>query len=281
MAPWAQPSIRTWGWTRFWDGSSSQYVSIPGPSREGPSPADLSVVTDDRPFYVDIARGLHPTLARLLELALAATALTFLPTAVSARRAAGARGLRIALLCTILGVAFMLVEVALIQRLALVVGFPTRSLSLTLLALLAAGALGSALGARLGAPLPGLLVLAALAVAYGLLLPRLLPPVLGQPLSLRLLAAAVLVLVPGLLMGRPLPGVLERLPPRLAPLVPSFWAVNGVAAVLGSVGAVCLAKLVGWSGVLLVAGGLYALAAALASGMAPAPPGRTIVEDRS
>jgi hypothetical protein len=42
-------------------------------------------------------------------------------------------------------------------------------------------------------------------------------------------------------------------------LIPWAWGVNGAASVLGSVGAVALAMLVGFDAALLVAAGLYLL----------------------
>jgi hypothetical protein len=59
----------------------------------------------------------------------------------------------------------------------------------------------------------------------------------------------------GVPMGQPFPVGLRALP---SSLIPAAWAVNGAASVFGSVLGMALAKWVGYSGLLLLGGALYA-----------------------
>jgi len=241
--------------------------------------ASLAAVTDDSPFYVDIARGLHPTLRQLLVGAAVATVLVFgavIAFAWARRgRATGEGGeapIRARALSAwiiyfgMLGAGFMLVELTLMQRMILLLGFPTRSLTVTLAALLVSSALGSmatqkgppeAATARLVRMLP---VLLALLVGYRFLLPPLIEALLPLPLWLRSVGAAIIVFPAGFLMGMPFPTALRTLTGGYREMIPAFWSVNGVTSILGSVATMSLAKFVGYNGAMLAGAGCYLVA---------------------
>jgi len=239
--------------------------------------ASLRPVSDDSPFYVDVSPGLHPTLAGLLSGALLAALLVLATAALIGRgvlrgatragEAPGRGALPASLLYfSMLGAGFILVEIALIQRFSVLLGFPTRSLSVSLFAILLSSALGAA-WAQQGSPAAAarrlrlcLPLLAALVVAYRFLLPPLIEALLAQPLAIRVAATGLLLLPPGFLMGLPFPTALRVLGPALRRLVPAFWSVNGVTTILGSVATMSLAKFAGYSGALLVGAGCYAVA---------------------
>ena len=71
----------------------------------------------------------------------------------------------------------------------------------------------------------------------------------------------------GFLMGMPFPSGLRILGARTPTLIPWMWGVNGLTSVIGSVGAMVLAKLAGFTNVLIVGAALYALAAVLVAGL--------------
>lgn len=243
--------------------------------------ANLSAVTDDSPFYVDIAHGLHPMLQELLTGSLVATLLVFgavLAYGLGVRRQmqrsgvkaddrVGLGGLaRWILYFAMLGAGFMLVELALVQRFILLLGFPTRSLTVTLAALLVSSALGSWFSQR-GTPeaarrrlvrlLPVLLLLL---IGYRFVLEPLLQSLLPLPLWVREGGTALLLLPAGFLMGMPFPTALRSLGQAYGRLIPAFWSVNGVTSILGSVATMALAKFVGYGGALLAGAGCYLLA---------------------
>lgn len=160
----------------------------------------------------------------------------------------------------------MLVELALMQRFILLLGFPTRSLSVTLFALLVSSALGSRLtqkgrpedaGARLRLALPALL---ALLVLYRFALPPVLDLLLPFPLWLRVVATVLLLLPAGFLMGMPFPTALRNLEGAASRMIPAYWSVNGVTSILGSVLTMSIAKFTGYGTALLIGAGCYLVA---------------------
>jgi predicted membrane-bound spermidine synthase len=168
----------------------------------------------------------------------------------------------------LIGVGFMLVEIPLIQRFQLLLGYPILSLVAVLATLLFAGGVGSVLSqrwktARLNrrVMLAGLWI-AGLAVIYRVALPTLLDAVLKQPLAVRVLAVIVLTALLGIPMGIPFPSLM-RLAGQFRQRVALLWAVNGVFSVLGSVLAVVMSMTWGFSWALLLGALLYLMLAGL------------------
>lgn len=173
-----------------------------------------------------------------------------------------------------IGVGFMAVEVCLAQKLILYVGYPTLSLAVTLFALLLGGGLGSlltqswppsvlavkgAVGAGAVVALLGILgPLGGLDVLFATTLP--------WPILARIGAASVVLLPIGFAMGTQFPSAVRRLGQYSPSLLCWMWAINGVASVLGSVGAMCAAKLWGFYTVLVIGGLCYALVGILSLG---------------
>lgn len=237
--------------------------------------ANLSPVTDDSPFYVDISHGLHPTLVQLLTGALMATGVVLLvvliaglvPPRGTPRTPGQARVVLGGIVYfAMLGGGFMLVELALMSRFTMLLGFPTRSLTVSLFALLVSGALGSmasqrgTAGEARGRLLRFLPLLVAVLLLYRFALPPVLHTLLPLPLWVRALASGLLLFPAGFLMGMPFPTGLRCLEGVHARLIPAFWSVNGVTSILGSVATMALAKFIGYSGALLVGAGCYVLA---------------------
>lgn len=230
-------------------------------------PPNLWPVTDDRPFFVDFSRRLDPALAWLFSGVSMATAVALLAAVAMGRRLTAAPAAAAAPLCfACLGIGFMAAETALIQRLGLSLGSPTRALGVGLDALLVGGALGSGLSQRLnGHALSRAtrLSLAAIIVALvfcGLGLPVILQRLEPFPLPVRIVAAAALVGLVGLPMGVPFSSALRLLEEPSGRLTPALWGLNGVASLLGGVATVVLAKFFGYGAGLVLAIVAYALA---------------------
>ena len=142
-----------------------------------------------------------------------------------------------------IGIAFMFVEITLIQRMSLFLGHPIYGLAIVLFSIILTTGLGSLLSAR-AAPLvtPGLVGWPLLLAAYIALLPSWLDNVLDQTETGSLIVRATVclaVMIPaGLLMGFMFP-VGMRLCNRIdTRITPWLWAVNGAAGVLATGGAV-------------------------------------------
>jgi hypothetical protein len=170
-----------------------------------------------------------------------------------------------------LGTGFMFLEIALIQKLTLFLGYPTHSLTVTLFALLLATGLGSLhagrTAGRLAPALASRLVLLAVMVGfYAFGLDALVNAAIGWPFGLRV-ALAVAVLAPlGLCLGAFMPlglAYVAGLTPHAVEFVAWCWAVNGFCSVLSSVLATVLAIVMGFNRVLLTGLALYIVGVAV------------------
>jgi hypothetical protein len=139
-----------------------------------------------------------------------------------------------------LGLAFMLVEIPLIQRLGIYLGSPTYALAAVLFTLLLSSGIGSLTTHRISidtAPkaLQGrfiaLLVVLALQLA---LLPALLAWTQQLSFAGRLTICIAAIAPAGFLMGQPFPLGIKWLGGRAPDTIPWLWAVNGAASVAGS-----------------------------------------------
>jgi hypothetical protein len=161
-----------------------------------------------------------------------------------------------------LGLGFMLIEIALIQRLSLMLGRPAVAFATVFAGLLIGAGIGSRLSERFPKKSEATTLAAFTAAALVLLLEVVLPLCLALPEIARIAIASLLVLPVGVVLGMPFPlGLLEtqRAPGRL---IAWAFAANGVASIAGTVLALILATEIGFSGVLFVAAALYALARA-------------------
>jgi hypothetical protein len=249
---------------------------------------DISPPTDDRPFFFHFFRwqqtsevlenlgrrwqpfggsGYLALVALLVFAAAAAAIFVVAPIALRSgfraafRRAGARRAARTLGYFTAIGLAYLFVEVALIQRFILVLGHPTLALAVVVGALLLASGVGSWLSPRI--PWRGAIVaLAILLALYPGLTGLVTPALLAAPLALRLVAVVALIAPVGLLMGVPFARGIGALGDADA-LVPWAWAANGSASVVSAVAAAMLALSFGFTPVLVGAGALYLVAAAL------------------
>jgi len=164
-----------------------------------------------------------------------------------------------------LGLGFILIEIVLLQRLQLFLGQPLYTLSVVLASLLIFTGLGSYLAGRIQEVSYKTLYWLLGAVVCGILLtlaimPLVLAWALGFALPLRVLIAVLQVAPLGILMGAPFPTGLRIVGEEAAPLVPWAWAVNGFFTVIGSVTAVILGMILGFTAVFVIAAGCYAVA---------------------
>jgi hypothetical protein len=160
-----------------------------------------------------------------------------------------------------IGLAYLLVEIPLLQRFILFLGQPAYALATILFTLLLFSGLGSQVSQR--APLKlNLATLAAMLLALPGLLSLIFDKTLGWNLPYRS-GITILLLAPlGFLMGIPFAGGINHLLTRQkrSGLIPWAWAVNGAASVIASVLAALLALSFGFTWVLRCGALLYALA---------------------
>jgi spermidine synthase len=167
-----------------------------------------------------------------------------------------------------LGLAFMFVEIQLMQRFTLFLGQPIYSLALVLFSLLVFAGLGSRFSARIEVRSPkgfGIsfsLLLATLLVTY-LLTEVVFVSLLRAPIMVRAAVSIALLAPPSFLMGVPYPLGVRLADAHSQQMVPWGWAINGYGSVLGSFLSVILGVAFGFSVVYAVAAVLYGACALL------------------
>jgi hypothetical protein len=165
----------------------------------------------------------------------------------------------------LIGVAFMLIELTLMQRLTLFLGSPLLATSVVLATVLIGAGAGSALSSRWPGPERSpralFIALAVMAGALGALLPKLLHLAISLPFSLRLIVATLIVFAAGVLLGMPLPLAMARLShlPGTG-WVGRAWAANGAGSVIGPILAAIWSIDFGLSATTWLGGALYLLA---------------------
>jgi hypothetical protein len=227
--------------------------------------------SDSRPFFYNLKPGLPPTLQTLLIVSSGLVILFFAVTVFLRPESAVARRTRFTLLSyfSLLGLGYILVEVALLKRFELLLGQPVLSLAVTLGTLLLASGVGSLFSGRVGDKgVARAVTIAATSVALYLLVLVLVLPftvTAALPLSLvnRVLLTTALLFPLGVLMGIPFPSGLRVASRVDARGIALLWAANALLSTLGAVVATVLGLLVGFHVVLLVAAGVYVFIAIL------------------
>jgi len=162
----------------------------------------------------------------------------------------------------LLGIAFLLVEIPLIQRWMLVAGYATYAFTGVVLVVLLGSSVGSLLSRRVWPRRRlALAALTLLAVVVAVLSPRVAEAVLAWPSTLQWAALAIMLFPLAVFMGMPFPLGLAWVEQELPGLAPWAWAVNGCASVIASVVAAILTISAGITVVLLLGAAAYGLAA--------------------
>jgi hypothetical protein len=250
--------------------------------------ADISPPSDNRPFFFQMAdfgtfldKGIfrdhfviRPVLVLaglgLIVLVLAATCIAI--PLLAARRSGAGRPVRAELPFYTyfggIGLAFLLVEIAQLQRLSLYLGHPTYGLAVSLFSVLLFSGLGSlAAGAILGHGRAGgaerrgrwsigvLVTLLAVVGVMGALTPTILHATDGQTTPVRIAIAAAVLAPMAFMMGMPFATGMEAAAERPGTPTAFLWGINGAASVCASVLAVVIALFFGisaafWAGFL-------------------------------
>jgi len=179
------------------------------------------------------------------------------------------------------GLGFILVEIAFIQRFVLFLGHPTYALTVVIFLLLLSSGAGSLISRRwLPDPeriwIPLLILVAAIGV-HVLILPALLNALVGLAFTVKLVISGLLLIPLGLAMGMPFPTGLRALAgagslagEATGNAVEWAWAMNAASSVLGSVLAMVIAIYWGLNVTLACGAAAYLVAVGLARTLRPA-----------
>lgn len=213
-------------------------------------------VTDDSPYFLSYEKPIPDAVRNLLNYSIVIViAFLFVPFAWLRKKSAGRSAVGIASIIpyfAALGMGFILIELALLQKLILLLGNPTMTFAILLFTLLASSGSGSLVSSRfirdgtknLAVVIAGIIALGTL---YLLLLPQIIYSVIGEAFEVKV-AVSITILAPiGFLMGMPLPTGMRLLKVHRPERIPWMWAINGAFSVLGAVLAVALGILYGSS----------------------------------
>lgn len=261
---------------------------------------DISVVTDNRPFFYNFEKGVPDSLSSAFWFAIIFVMVSIVVPYVQLkkRRPAIRNGedkgsgsisklLGITFFFFMLGVGFMLAEIPLIQSFILFLGVPTLSVGVLLFSILVGAGLGGLTSSRITwNPLArkiGLICLgiSILILLYAFAVPQILTQLLYLSLPLRVIVSAGLLIPLGFSLGFPFPlGIRLVKEKQIEGHVPWLWGINGTASVLGSVTAVVVAITLGLSQALLIGAACY-LAASLTCMLSPEKSGYLSLNNRT
>jgi spermidine synthase len=251
----------------------------------------ISPATDDRPYFSHFLKwralpefmslvrrggagliewGYLVLVATFIQAVVAGAALILLPLSRIKRSWPRGDGVRMGGYFFLLGLAFLFVEMAFIQKFILYLSHPLYSVAVVLSGFLVFAGLGSAGSGRVSqvirkyglSPLAVVTgTIAALAVLYLMLLPLLFAQLVGLPDGIKILLSVMLIAPLAFCMGMPFPIGLNRVADSMPDFVPWAWGINGFASVMSASLATLLAITFGFTTVVLLALLLYVMAA--------------------
>jgi hypothetical protein len=169
-----------------------------------------------------------------------------------------------------IGLAFLFIELAFIQKFTLILSQPLYAVAVALCAFLIFSGLGSIyvqhrIKIESNIIIPVLLrrsviLIGLITVFYIVLLPLISSMIMALPETARILSVFVIIAPLAFVMGMPFPLGLAMLQQTRPHLMPWAWGINGCASVLSAILAVLLAIDIGFNGVMLFAVVLYFIA---------------------
>jgi len=229
---------------------------------------DISPVYDDSPYFYKVNRGVPDDYLRLLMGVAFLGGLVIAVPFSRVKKKIDKNRIKVLIFALIIfisiGAGFMILEVSLFQKLVLYLGSPTISLSILLSSLLIGMGIGSFFGKRI---YPNnlkkrLSIISLLIVPAGVLTFLLYPYILNKLLvysrAFRSVVCFFLILPFGFLLGIPFPSAIQLLQRvQLEKYIPWMYGVNGIMSVLGSVLAVILSMLFGFTPAFFIGLSLY------------------------
>jgi len=238
----------------------------------GEFPFDVSLATDNSPFFYNFEQGIPGSLAGLLVVVSLTAGLALLyftgtRTEPKSKKKKHRKYWWPVATFSALGIGFMLVEITLIQKMILLFGNPVVAFSILLFMLLISSGLGSFWASRVSSKkLPSVIALASglvglLSIIYALSLGDVVRSliILPQPATL---GSILLITAPlGFVMGVPFSSSIKLLRELDRKDIPLAWGINGIMSVLGSVLSVVVAMQFGFSIAFLVGALCYMVVA--------------------
>lgn len=256
---------------------------------------NVAPATDDRPYFSHFFRwgafeevmslrarggaglvewGYLVLVGTVVQAAVAGAVLILLPLAADRPRERAGRK-RMGGYFFLLGLAFMFIEIAFIQKFILFLSHPIYAVAVVLTGFLLFAGAGSAFAPRLERRLArhrrraidvAVAAIVLVSLAWLLVLPLVFEAFIGLPDSARIPIALALLAPLAFFLGMPLPLGLAQCASVQPGFIPWAWGLNGFASVLSAALATLLAIELGFTAVIAMALLLYVLAAACSRG---------------
>jgi spermidine synthase len=242
----------------------------------------VDAVTDDSPYFFNIEKMIPQTLSNLTTLGLSLIFLSIvIPLGFSfwaKKRKDMKQGVHsnpnrfplslFIVYFSALGLGYMLVEIAVIQKFILFLGYPTRALAVILFSLLLSSGIGSFVSGHFARErkhiekniLLACLFTVSIALIYVFTLPKIFDFLLPLYSTARIAATVLLIFPLGFFMGIPFPSGIRILHESSDESIPWIWGINGSMSVLGSIFAATVSIVLGFSYAILLGIAAYFIA---------------------
>ncbi len=256
---------------------------------------DIRPATDNRPYFNNFFRwssfeellampgragismigvGFPTLLFTLVQASIAAVVLILLPLLLlrtgkdtSRNKTETGKRKNIVIYFLAIGLAFLFIEIAFIQKFTLILSQPIYAVAVALCAFLIFSGFGSLyVQQRIESSIishlirRSVILIAVIVITYIAVLPLLSSTIMALPETVRIISAFVIAAPLAFVMGMPFPLGMAMLQQNHAHLMPWAWGINGCASVLSAILAVLLAMEIGFSGIMLCAVILYLIA---------------------
>lgn len=210
----------------------------------------------------------YPLLVATLIQAFVASVVLILAPLLASKARRALPPAKVALYFLAIGLAFMFMEIAFIQKFILFLAHPLYAIAVVLCAFLVFAGVGSWLAGRLqkrfrrsGHMTVAVMAIGVLALLYLAILPSLFDTLIHLSDPAKIAISVALIAPLAFCMGMPFPTGTMRLAFTAHEAIPWAWAINGFASVVGAVLATLLAIHLGFAFVILLAIAIYSLAA--------------------
>jgi len=225
---------------------------------------DYTPSTDDKPFLYIFDKEHKLQKVCFLIIATISSVAVLLPLGLIAiinRKSRNYKFLIICLFFSFLAIAYMLLEIVMIQKFNIFLGSPIHSMAVVISVLLIFGGIGSYLSTRLSSKRSALYAIAAipiLLILYYFFLPNLLELLTFKELSNRILVATMLLCPASFLMGIPFPLALDTVKKKWSEIYSAMmYAIDGTFSVIAAVFSILFTVIYGFKALFILAILLY------------------------
>ncbi|MEX2312827.1 MAG: hypothetical protein WD650_02405, partial [Nitrosopumilaceae archaeon] len=218
-------------------------------------PTKAHPVTDDSPFFLSFEKPIPSILEILLYTSIIIVGAFLVIPFIWLRKSSEKSPLKISgivIYFAALGAGFILIELALLQKLILLLGNPTTTFAILLFTMLLSSGVGSLVSTRfvkIGMKNITFVITGIIAIGffYVVMLPNVIYSVISEDFAVKVIVSIGILIPIGFLMGMPLPTGMRVLKSHLPTYIPWMWAINGAFSVLGAVLSVVIGILYGAS----------------------------------